>query len=337
MIVMAVEGIRQITAPERSIKGFKIQNLVFDSALVLNPADEGTECHMHFQNRKAMVYETSNSGDFTLYAFSNEAWVPICHSIVIAEFEEPRCDLSDYVGRDDRLENPVQIMEVGTRNCKEAINSQQFYRNLTSIGFNFGPTFRSLNKIRYTETGEVTASIRLDEWMEKLDLNFSSDHVIHPTALDGILQVSMAAISKGSWEFSSAHVPTRVDSMWISAELLARSPKSEVQAYTRTTFEGYRDAEFWISATNADDQLMVLVEGWRMTALNSSEISASKLAKLGCYHILWKPDPALIDASQVERYCESTSSDSGRLDEATVDHWELVCLLYISETMKIVP
>ena len=337
MIIMAIEGIRQITSPKKSITGYKVENLAINKALVVTSAAEGIESQLHFHSRKGTTNGASDSYSFTLYAYSNEEWASICGGNVTVEFEERFLKVVSGEELGDKQFSLSQRLEAGVKNCKDAVNSQQFYRNLAAFGFDFGPTFQSLERIRYNETGEATAVIELDGWEEKTSNVFFCDHVIHPTALDGMLHLTMAATSKGSWESIPTYVPTQAKSIWISNELLIRAPKSQVEVYTKRMFHGYREDDFWIAATNADKRLMVMVEGWRMTALSSLDSSSAEESGLQCYYIEWKPDLALMETTQIATYCEANVNSDDLLSATLIDRWELVCLSFMSMTAKLAP
>lgn len=66
------------------------------------------------------------------------------------------------------------------------------------FGCDFGPTFQSLERICCSDTGELTANIMLEGCIDKMAGRSTKEHLIHPTALDGILQTGIASASKGS-------------------------------------------------------------------------------------------------------------------------------------------
>jgi hypothetical protein len=45
------------------------------------------------------------------------------------------------------------------KNCTIGVGLKQMYDNLARFGFEFGPTFRTLNAVSFGEIGEGTASI----------------------------------------------------------------------------------------------------------------------------------------------------------------------------------
>ena len=332
MIIMAIEGARQLTDPERIISGYRIENFSIKKALMVTSAAQGIESQLYFRSRRS-TSAVSRADEFILYAYSNEEWASICEGTVIVEFEEASGEMGETLNYQQL--SLTQRFEAGVKNCKEVVNSKQFYKNLASYGFDFGPTFQSLEHIRYNDMGEAIATIRLDGWKEKMSDILSSDHVIHPTALDGMLHLTMAALSKGGWESIPTYVPTQAKSLWVSNDLLTRTTKSEVEVYTKKTFHGYREADFWIAATNADKKLMVVVDSWRMTPLGSLDSSRSKKSGLQCYYIEWKPDLTLMEPTQIALYCKAIVDSKDLLPTALIDRWELVCLLFMSSTIKI--
>lgn len=112
-------------------------------------------------------------------------------------------------------------------------------------------------------------------------------HVIHPTALDGIFQLGMAAMSKGSWAAIPTMVPTQLKSLWISHDLLERTTaNSEIEIYTKLTFRGYREADFSIVARDASKKIQILTEGWRETALSTVNVPSNEPG-IRCYNVKW--------------------------------------------------
>ena len=334
MLIMAIEGVRQITNTDRAISGYRLTHVSIDKALVLSSAAEGVETQLHFRHRRDVSKNSLDGYDFTLYAYANEEWVIVCDGTVSLDFREPDIYACCPEVPSRRLSDIVQTVGAGTEACKEAVNSKQFYRNLNALGYNFGPTFQSLGRIRYNEKGEAVATLRLDRWRENVEDIIATDHVIHPTALDGILHLTLAVLSKGGWDTIATSVPTQAKSLWVSSDLLLQGKPSEVSIYTRRTFHGYRESDFWIAAVNSESRLMVLVEGWRMTTLSSIDSSISKQPDMSCYHIEWKPDPTLMSEAQIARYCENSVIKTGFLEAAQVDRLELVCLLFMSSILK---
>ena len=337
MFAMAIEGARQIAGKERAIDGYRVENVSFYRALVVNSAAEGVESQLHFRRHKANSIGSLEAINFTLYAHTNDEWALICDGAVTVEFWQSDTEEICIEDLGCQLPGRNRSLEADTAACKEAVNPKQLYRNLNSFGYEFGPTFQSLDGLRYNESGEATATVRLHDWKEKTNYIFPSDYVIHPTALDGIFHLTLVAISKGGWKSIPTFVPTQARSLWVSDELVKQVDMNDLRVFTKETFHGYRERDFSITARNLESKLMVKVEGWRMTALSNVDSNVLKQSALSCYHIEWKPDPVFMDGFQSARFCEQLVSDSGLLEATQIDRLELVCLLFMSMIIQADP
>lgn len=335
MIAMAVEGIRQLADPGVTITGYKVRDVVFHKALLVYSTGDGTETQLHFHRRKPATQRSFETNRFIIYGYINDEWSTICEGTVIMEHHIPEVEVDQ--SREQKIEQSClrDAFEAGIKRCTDTVNSKQFYKNMAAYGFQFGPTFQPLEKIRFNEIGDSVATIRLDGWKDKMANTGAREHLIHPTALDGLGQLTMASISKGSWSDIPTMVPTQFKSLWLSNSLLTRDASDEIEVFAKTTFQGYREADFSIVALNAKKEAQIVVEGWRETALNSLDSTSSESA-LRCYHIEWRPDPALMEDTQIAKFCED-GAVTKRSPEAHLDRWELVCLWFISHALETAP
>ena len=217
----------------------------------------------------------------------NEEWSTICEGTVITEYADFLQGSYETSRLGPGFSALLASLDSATMHCKEIILSSLFYRNLAIYGFEFGPTFRPLERIRYNDEGEAVASIRLSGWTDKIACGLIQQHVIHPTALDGIFQLGMAAISNGSWTAIPTMLPTQLRNLWISYDLLELTAGNhEIEVYTEPTFRGYREADFSIVARDAHRKVQIFAEGWRETALSTvnGPLDGSRMK---CYHVEW--------------------------------------------------
>ena len=178
------------------------------------------------------------------------------------------------------------------------------------------------------------ATIKLDGLRDKIASGEIRDHVIHPTALDGLFQLGMAAISKGSWDAIPTMVPTQLKTLWISNDLLKRTEKGEIHVYTRPTFRGFREADFQIIAMDYHHEVQIKVDGWRETTLSSLDTLSTDDSGLRCYHTDWKPDPALMDSAEVAAFCDATAACNITSPEITAHRLEVVSAFYLVSVLK---
>ena len=337
MIVMAIEAARQLAKPMSRISGYKATNLQFLQALKIPPSPDGIETQLHLHPLKE-TNRTSDVYNFELHRYSNETWAVVCSGTIAAEYATEGAD--DDGNEESSIESLRYsgLFQNGSKRCNQPITTSQFYLNLANYGCEFGPMHRVLEHIQYDDAGRAKASICLDDWVTKVSSDMPQAHVIHPTALDGILQLSLAALSHGSWKVLPTMVPTNVESIWVSHSLLDRSIGAKLHAYAETMFQGYREADFRVVAVDDDGNAKISVENWRemaVTSLDAFQSEGSSHRQL-FYNLTWMPDVELLTPVQIADHCQAAVSNSSRPLETFVDRLELVTLKYMSDCLTVV-
>ena len=332
---MAIEATRQLADPSRIVKGYWLKDVFFHKALLVTKSPEGVETQLLLRPRKAFVKSMMELNDFKIYAYANDEWALICEGTVNLEYEVQFIEGANNQELDG--DSARSTFDAGGKRCKEVIHSAQFYRNLAQFGFEFGPTFQVLEDIKYNVEGEAVATIKLDGWRRKIDGGHIKDHVIHPTAMDGLFQLGMAAISNGSLETIPTMVPTQLKSLWVSHDLLKRTNTDEIRTYTKCTFVGFREADFQILALNSKGNVQIIAHGWRETSLNTANTSPSDGSGLRCYHVDWKPDPTLMEKSELVAFCEAVALDITPSLEKTARQLETIAAFFVMSALEMIP
>lgn len=332
---MAIEATRQLADPARAINGYWLKDVFFQKALLVSNSPDGVETQLLLRPRKASVKSLTELHDFKVYAYINDEWLSVCEGTVEVEYEDQsngRANSQELDG--DKIRSSF---DAGAKSCKETIRASQFYKNLAKFGFEYGPTFQTLENIRYNVEGEAVATIKLDGWRSKIDSGHIKDHVIHPTAMDGLFQLQMAVISNGSWDKIPTMVPTQLKSLWISNNLLKRADTSEIHVYTKSTFIGFREADFHVLALSPDGNVQIIVHGSRETALNSVDASPSDGLGLRCYHADWKPDPTLMESQELVVCCEAVAPKTDVSLEKTAHQLEVASGYFVLSALQMLP
>lgn len=160
--------------------------------------------------------------------------------------------------------------------------------------------------------------------------------MIYPTDLDGIFQSTIAAYSHETRLAVSVLIPTKLKSLWISNELLDRHPGKHLEVLAKTTFRDFRKADFSIRAVDAQNRKLVVVNGFRQTAVNKQSISSARESKPRhiCYSVEWKPDLDLLPDDAIADLCENAIDPDTIPFMDLVDRQELVCLYYMKIALK---
>ncbi|EDN95526.1 hypothetical protein SS1G_11404 [Sclerotinia sclerotiorum 1980 UF-70] len=331
MLVMAIEASRQTARPNSKIASYNIENVSFFKALLVSLDAEGVETQFHLRPAK----DNTNSSDrkhFNLYLCSSGQWAEICCGTIVTEYEE--VNDAEILGprNDDHLHS---IWKNGVARCTRLLDSKDLYENLASFGFGFGPTFQALKQVRWNNECEATACLEPREWMKKVkDSHITLDHVIHPTALDAVMHLTAAAESKGTSNPLRTMVPTKIEKLWISNDLLLHAENQTIQIFTHPTFQGYRDTEFSVVAfDNLAHECQIVLEGYRATAITSLEPSSAGDARLA-FDIDWKPAVDLLTDEECSTVCCATVNKDDFHDPIFIDKAELLCTFYIYHALE---
>ena len=304
MLVMAIEGVRQLIGAEANISGFRLRDIRFPGAFVVPLESKTIEAHLHLYPYKTGIANSQSSYNFQINAYMNHNWIETCSgSIAVERFDSELSATESYLNELKRM-SLGELLQKGFAKRWEKVSSSQFYEYLAACKYQFGPTFQTLSDLRFTEDGQATARVVLDDWKKKVE-KFSqiTPHVIHPTDLDGILQSSVEAYSQGGRVQGPVLIPTRMKSLWISCGLLDREAGQDLQILTKTTFRGFRETEFSFGAIDNKNHVSILIHGFRQTALND-QATESLQPRRSCYYVDWKPDVELISHSEAKQLCE---------------------------------
>ena len=328
---MALEAARQMARPDLMLTGYTFKDVSFFKPLLVSLAAEGVETEIYLRPRQ-IQNSSSSHNVFHIYLYMSEEWTEICNGTIVTEYKD---SIGGFQANSNNSLGHRDASEFGVDECKRLIDSKELYKNLESFGYAFGPTFQTLEQVRFNNNGKAVATIDPRAWMTKVPQSaMVQNHVIHPTALDALLHLTIVALSKGASEFVPTMVPTRVQKLWISNELLIHTQDQKLRLRASSTFRGYRDAEFAISAYDSTDkQCLILIEGYRGTAISSVESSVPEWKRL-CYDIQWKPDADKLREDQLSSYC---SSFTKRPDSLAIDLYnslELLALHFMSMALE---
>lgn len=271
-----------------------------------------------------------------MYAFENDAWSEICQGHIAIEFDES----SDSLGESTALSAlPQQIFETyqrGAERCKFECRHGSFYRFLHIHGHAYGPTFRGLRNIRFNDFGEATATTNLQAWMDGTSDVDIQPHVIHPAALDTVLQTIYPAISRGGRKSIPTVMPTALPFLSLFVEdnhvhisdSTAISKTGDVRMHAISKPQGLRKTELSITALHTKSGQPLLFAKIECAAVPGTEAQLSNrpTGKGLFYHMDWKPDLDLLDSGSVSSWCSSTVCEPVNVSNRMLEEKEQICL-----------
>ncbi|KAL2678957.1 hypothetical protein Neosp_009711 [[Neocosmospora] mangrovei] len=236
MIVMAIEGLRQILTPAE-VKGYQFRDVTVHQALVV-PSDQSVQTKLdirpwrHASRARSVVWR-----DFTVSSRSQDgAWTTNATGLVCVEMKASKPDSSIFVDEEKeaikdlktRLSR-VEAMPLGNQDTDE------FYSDVCASGLDLGPSFRCVSQLKAHGT-DATYVLTVQNTKNWAPLEFEHPHLLHPATLDGFVHLLIASAAGKDGMFR-ARVPVFVESLFVS-EGFDSTPGSEYFGYCSSAPQG---------------------------------------------------------------------------------------------------
>ncbi|MCJ1387139.1 hypothetical protein MMC17_010268 [Xylographa soralifera] len=302
MLVMAIEAAKQ--SATKSVKGYRLRDVLFSRALTIPQHSDGIETGFYLRN----FCDTSDScrtwwSEFRLCAYHDDQWKEHCRGFIQIEYEADTTQFNRETEDLDKLRFYKAQYDSVSALCSEAIEPVDLYTALNSSGFGFGPAFQRLKKISRNSKGQAEAEVELYQWPGN---QFPQLHVVHPTSLDGVLHLSIAATSQDSLKEMPTAIPTLLRSMWIASSGLSSPENGTAMATATAQATDNRGTESNVLVLDASlGRVLARIEGLRVTIVADPRYSASNSVHKHqtCYRLEYQPDLDLLNASRLSNYC----------------------------------
>ncbi|KAI1099372.1 fatty acid synthase S-acetyltransferase [Jackrogersella minutella] len=187
-IAIAGEAVRQISEVN---EGFSIRNILVSMALVLGEG-KPTEMLTTFRPHRLTTSLNSSWWEFTISSFNGHVWTKHCTGDVTA--------LSKSLG-------PAPVAD----GLPRKVNARRWYETMRKSGLDLGTCFQSLDSIETSTNHENRAVGKVINGRQGDETNYH----IHPTVIDGTLQILSAAAVNGYARKVKNWLPTSIDKLSI--------------------------------------------------------------------------------------------------------------------------
>ncbi|KAF2800540.1 ketoacyl-synt-domain-containing protein [Melanomma pulvis-pyrius CBS 109.77] len=289
MLCMALEAVRQIADPEKTILAYGIKDVEFLMALTLSSENEGTESQFYIRPlTNATDDEDLLTAEFKLCTLSERSWVENCRGTVQLEYG-------------DVNKAPTSMLVPGNiATCTRKIDTRIMYDNFHAMGMQYGPTFQCIDNIHVGESRDASADINVFQWLEE-----PQDHIIHPVTLDCIFHPTLIALLE-STEGSRTAVPTKLRNLWLSGAGINHRSLSKVQVHAQVEEQTLRTMKASLQGTDANGRALVTISSLEVTFVDDGrKDEVGRSLQHMCYNIVWKPDIDLLDSSSAPTYFQS--------------------------------
>ncbi|KAL9618384.1 MAG: hypothetical protein Q9160_006892 [Pyrenula sp. 1 TL-2023] len=312
MIVMAIEAAKQLADPLRIVKGFVLEKVVFQNSLNVPEDADGIEVQIVLQSSDGASEKNVSGSAFRIFSFENKEWKVNCTGNIRLQYEEKHAGMENSFEFEKWKQQQRHVYHAGALRCSHSRHTKDVYDALKSAGMGFGPTFQSMENVRYSRKGDGLADLATRGWTRRQDEENVCEHVIHPATLDGLLQLPIPALSHGGEQLIPLVVPARMDRLWIANVDFSRQPTSKIKGYSKGAFTGFRKAEVSMLGLDAScEEVLVCIEGYEGIDVGSSKtaaaISEQDISRQLLFSFDKRPDVDLMKSKDMLDYCRDNA------------------------------
>jgi acyl transferase domain-containing protein len=300
MIVMAIEAAKQLMEDRMPI-AFELEDVTFPAPIMITSVPEGTEVRTHLSSAlRGEKGETDYRFRIFLYKPDNSHEI-VCSGTIRGDYGSTNPDVTDGKQDGEKALRVKAHFEATLASCTVTLSPEQMYQTCRDIvGLDYGREFQVLAEVHTHDSGKAVATVL------PRDLDSTSSHTVHPTRLDGMFQLGIAALS--AMHRKSTMVPTFLSRLWIPTSGFGhnRQPAEKGVAQIKSLSE--RKAAFDIRiVAGANALLRAEVTGLEVTAVSANTEPVASLASAPYIssHVAWKVDLDTLDVTELKGYCET--------------------------------
>ncbi|RYO32478.1 Lovastatin diketide synthase [Alternaria arborescens] len=295
MLSMAIEATRQYYGHQTAaVSGYKLKDVTFTKAMTLSADARGTEIQLTL--RPAVVESRdvqpgSLWNQFSLFLHEDGGWHLCCTGFVAIEYGNHHDSSGGLAECATATKEKKQAYLAASEKCRIVIDSADIYDAFSRAGLTYGPTFKGMRNVKWDQHNQATGTIGLRDWQTHAKFSYSDPHLIHPAALDAILQMTFPAYSIYAKDSSATTVPTGFSNAWFSVKLM-RDPSDaqDVAVHAKVSGRGFRNKLFSVTAAFANTQEICFYGDLETSTIGRNSPSAgNKEGRRSLYRINWQP------------------------------------------------
>ncbi|KAJ5724992.1 polyketide synthase [Penicillium malachiteum] len=339
-LVMAIEAASQRADASKTVKGFELRNVQISRALHIPEDEEGVETILHLRPHNAnSQIKGSSWEEFVIYSYqSKQGWLEHARGLIVTHYhsKQPGFDQHRENMEEIRLhrENCLQY----SQSCSSTIPTDAFYDTLDQMGMHFGPDFRNLSSIQFSQNQSL-CQLHIPDTQSQMPEMFEFKHTIHPITLDNIFHMVLPSRMR-SGASMDAHVPVSLQSLYISADI-KNTPGSLLSGQATVSREDESGFEATVAISDSDwDSVQLVIKGLELKRLatvpqNDSSDRTSPHSRKVVFHSSWKEDVDFIDRERAAQLF-TTGLGSGSQDHIMIRELEQTALIYMERCLRTV-
>ncbi|TGO80363.1 hypothetical protein BELL_0009g00470 [Botrytis elliptica] len=332
MVVMAIEGLKQLFDQTAYLQGVQIKDIHFLHPIAFPRESDKVETQLNILTETSSISNSSSWSYFRLFVIESDKYMECCSGYIRPVLDEKNrryatsgLSFLDGESLPEWLSNTFDA-------CREQADP---YSVETTV--KYGPCFQNLSNVYLGPKGEAMAEINTRSWASKSANSFHQAYAVHPSTIDGLAQLMAPTIAKG-YNVKQTMVPVHVSNIWIDFMGFQSLEGAKIHGAARCKLRGYRGATGNVVATPiASSTPLIVLEGLDtsfITAASPSNIKHFQPRSL-CTQLVWKPDIDMMSNQQIIHWC-TINRPTGAIEELyKYERLNNFILLFILEALDI--
>ncbi|KUI61467.1 Lovastatin diketide synthase LovF [Cytospora mali] len=286
-LAVAIEALRQYCEISNvEIVGATVRDLELKTALIIPETDGGIEIQVR------LTEQSCGPENIPFFTFAVESWSNgwVVHSTGTIE---PNSTSSAAPSAD----HPVDTDALTQRHSGKRWND-----SFRRVGFEYGRAFATLDKIRTHGKYHHQAAGSIPIAVESGLMQGESRYMVHPSTVDGLLQLVIIAIHAGLYqEMPWGVIPVRFDEVTIRLPAKAAGTMGQAISWLPEPKEHARRFISNAKLISSEGDVLVDIKGLHTQSYDAAlpPLDESALKPMPYTGVVWRPDPTLNSPSSL--------------------------------------
>lgn len=323
-IAMALEASRQRSlarGQEKDISRYRFRNVSIGKALLVPDDSEGVETMFCLRPYNSNGRASSTVWDeFRVFSYSDkEGWCEHCRGLLSVQYEAEHAEeVEGNREAEHRAAAHRQQFETAATECRTAMEHDQIYQELKSLGLEYSELFTSVVNVSVNPY-QALGRVRIPDSAAVMPNGFEHPHVLHPGTLDSCMQMLLLSLME-TGALQQTMVPTTCEELSVSSNVY-RKPGEELHVHCSSEPFGHRGFKGNLTVVGAGDSPLPMMEisGLVITSLAGRSDREREVGEDShiCYEIKWAPDVKLLRPRDVKNLCMAPLDSDGSAAQRT--------------------
>ena len=296
MVIMAIEGAKQLAGPDRAIHGFQVRDATFSNPIPVGASD-ASEVHLFMKSLSSS--KSSDGHEYRICTRRGDEWQENSRGEIRVEYTRPDNEVSGVEGDVKHSLGIQQRHARALKACSLSVETKKMYQRFRSDGLDYGPSFQTLDELAWDGGGCSVGTIKPFEWTRQQSSHERQAHVVHPITLDAAGQLMWVAMTKGATQkVFDGIAATRIRRAWISGSGLSYPQTTTLRACSECRLNGLRGTDTSAIALDDNGQVRFVIEHFETTAISGNNVTTDDSPpRQISYSIARKPDVTLMSSA----------------------------------------